>query len=609
MLRKSNLLLIAGAATVALLAGCASREEAKIGIEANQAGTTKAMELRRGLEAQRGPANVRMRDKVYLGDTGVKSTNGEPLPLKLEGSKSVTLNAAAPMNLVEIARRVHELTGIPVEDADLVYYYSGTDAGSGGQGSGGQGGQGGQGGGSGQGAEISMFDLAAAGSASSTNPMSPIDVKYTGSLSGLLDLISTRYGISWEYKAGVIRFKGDQTRSYTLYAFPTDVTQTNTISGQVIGSGQSGGSEGGANTQSQASNGVTSSVALKYWSTVKATIDNIVGVSGRVAITPETGTVTVTARPSVQRMVEDYVRQENRRLGRQVAIDVKVLSLTINNSDSVNFNLNALMSSLGKGIGGAFESVAPYAVENAASLSVGILNQVTQAGKTFSGGYEIDPEDSPRYIEDPANPGKYMIDPETPGKYLPRKGSSAIIQALSEKGSVSLLTSASVTTLNNQPAPVQVVSQTGYLAEVEVSTSEGVVSQALKPGTVTTGFNMNLLPRILSNGEILLNYNVALSDLNAINTFSSGSGANSAQIQIPDVATRSFQQNVRMNNGSTLVLGGFERQVNNLSDRGTGASWNWLAGGGFKADNQKEVIVILLTPVVLDNPNQLAIPR
>ena len=89
-----------------------------------------------------------------------------------------------------------------------------------------------QGGGSGQGAEISMFDLAAAGSASSTNPMSPIDVKYTGSLSGLLDLISTRYGISWEYKAGVIRFKGDQTRSYTLYAFPTDVTQTNTISGQ-----------------------------------------------------------------------------------------------------------------------------------------------------------------------------------------------------------------------------------------------------------------------------------------------------------------------------------------------------------------------------------------
>ena len=596
MTSKTPRVLVLGAvAAVALLAGCASREEAKTAYTKNQDSASQALDLRRNLEAEKGPSNVRMRDKVYLGDTGIRSTNGEPLPEKLQGPKSVNLTSSAPMNLVEIARRIHDITGIPVEDADLLYYYTGSKdnaaassptpsapaAGA-----------------NGAPPDISMFDLAAANGALSTDPMAPIDVKYTGSLSGLLDLVAGRYAVSWEYKAGVIRFKGDQTKTYTLYSFPTEISQTNTISGQIMGSGNA---EGSASSSSSTS-GITSTVKLNYLSTVEAAIKNIVGVAGRFSITPDTGSITVTARPAIQRAVEDYVRAENRKLGRQVAIDVKVLSLTLNNSDSVSFNLNALVSSVSKSVGGTFTSVAPFAVENAASLGVGIINDLTNAGQSLSGGYTV--KTQPEYIFDPTT-GKYTIDPENPGSYVKGAGSQAIIQALSEKGTVSLLTSSSVTTLNNQPAPVQVVTQTGYLAEVAVTSTESGTTQSLKPGTVTTGFNMNLLPRILSNGEVFLNYNVSLSDLNALNTY--GSGDN--QIQVPDVATRSFQQNVRMNNGATLVLAGFERQSNNLTDRGTGHSMNWLLGGGMSAQNKREVIVILLTPVVLENPNKLAVQR
>src|SRR5690606_28678427 len=138
----------------------------------------------------------------------------------------------------------------------------------------------------------------------------------------------------------------------------------------------------------------------------------------------------------------------------------------------------------------------------------------------------------------------------------------------------------SITTLNLKPAPILIGRQTTYLAEVSTTALAGngtgsSSTQSLTPGTITTGFNMTLLPYLMDGPEMLLQYSVNLSALNAMNTASSGGN----MIQMPDLDNRIFSQSVRLRSGETLVLSGFDQTINNAKKRGTGDPNFWLLGG------------------------------
>jgi type IVB pilus formation R64 PilN family outer membrane protein len=172
-----------------------------------------------------------------------------------------------------------------------------------------------------------------------------------------------------------------------------------------------------------------------------------------------------------------------------------------------------------------------------------------------------------------------------------------MISALSSQGKVRRKTSASITTLNNQPVPVQVATQQGYLASVSTTNTANVGSQtSLVPGTVTTGFNMTLLPHLLDNGTVLLQFYTNISSLLQLQTVQSGG----QQIQTPNVDTRNFLQRVSMKSGETLVLSGYEGTDDNLAQQGVGKPTNYLLGGGYDGTRQREVIVILITPIMMN---------
>jgi type IVB pilus formation R64 PilN family outer membrane protein len=160
-------------------------------------------------------------------------------------------------------------------------------------------------------------------------------------------------------------------------------------------------------------------------------------------------------------------------------------------------------------------------------------------------------------------------------------------------------TSASVTTLNNQPVPVQVATQQGYLASISTTNTANVGSQtSLTPGTVTTGFNMTLLPHVLDDGTVLMQFYTNLSSLIALQPVSSG-GSNPLTIQTPEIDTRNFLQRVAMKSGATLVISGYEGTNDNLTSRGIGKAENYVLGGGFGASRSRDIIVILITPITM----------
>ena len=111
-------------------------------------------------------------------------------------------------------------------------------------------------------------------------------------------------------------------------------------------------------------------------------------------------------------------------------------------------------------------------------------------------------------------------------------------------------------------------------------------------------------------------FNLTLSDLlslDAVNVSggssssssdddSSSSGGDSEFIQNPVIETRGFTQEVAMKSGETLILAGYERVEDTTDKQGVGNPKNTLLGGSQTAEKDRTVLVIMLTPVVLESP-------
>lgn len=389
-------------------------------------------------------------------------------------------------------------------------------------------------------------------------------------LSGLLDSITSRMGLSWSYRDKAVSIYYLDTRNFKIYAIPSKtsmeyVVQSGTQlagAGSSASSGLSSSAPGTTTTGANVSGGSnqTTKVAIEASLTddMRTTLEAMVtpGI-GRVSVGANSVTVTDT-KPVLDRIAK-YMEQENRNITRQALFNVTVASVTLSDTDGLGLDLNLVYKSL-SGNYGINLSNAFSAGPNAASGSVGVLD-------TASGG-------AARFA-----------------------GSKAILTALSTQGRVSVLTQPSVTTLNLQPVPVQVAKQTSYLASVATTNTAQVGSTAtLTPGTVTTGFSMDLLPYIMEGDEMLLQFTMNLSPDARLRTAESGDN----KIEVPEVDSRIFSQRVKMHSGQTLILSGFEQRVDNGSKSGVGNPSNWLLGGGGNSDNRREVIVIIITPIILD---------
>lgn len=378
-----------------------------------------------------------------------------------------------------------------------------------------------------------------------------------GDFKGLLDVVAARFGVFWKYVNGTIQFYYTDSRTYQIHAIPGDSTFTASVASgakSTAGGGSSAGGEAagasGLTTTNSQNTGVKSQ--LSVYSNIEKSVLAMLSMHGRVVSSSSTGTMTVVDTPDVLDRVATYIEEQNKLLSRQVTINVTVLRVLLDQGDNYGIQWNLVYENLQSHFGIVNQLAT---VENATSFSAGIL--------------------------------------KSSGKW---SGTKAIVQALSTQGKVSQETSASVVTLNNQPVPVQVATETTYLKSSQTTLTQLVgATTTLDPGMVTTGFNMSLLPHVLGNGVIQLQFSTDISALTSLASYSS----NNSSIQTPVVDTRNFLQRVQMKSNETLIISGFEQTEDALKRNGTGDPKNMLLGGSSSATKGKEVIVILITPVVM----------
>ncbi len=101
-----------------------------------------------------------------------------------------------------------------------------------------------------------------------------------------------------------------------------------------------------------------------------------------------------------------------------------------------------------------------------------------------------------------------------------------------------------------------------------------------------------------SNGSSNNNANTNTNDNNNNNS----TGGDVTVVQLPKMQTRGFMQEIAMTSGSTLVLTGFENTQDVTETAGIGKARMGVLGGKAYATKLRTVMVILLTPEVLQSP-------
>ncbi|WAC74557.1 PilN family type IVB pilus formation outer membrane protein [Roseateles sp. SL47] len=560
---------LAAATLLALLAGCTGLTQRvdRETDELNRRASSHAQAVGTTVEGGRSDG-VQVRDGIWIGKTSIRMQEAETLPAVF--SSPVTFNRRV-RSLSEFAERVAVLAGVPTRvtpDALEVSLGGGRAAPRAGA------------------APMASTSGAAIPPPSSlqqslpgagTGAMLPMGdglgaylVYRNGDLKGLLDLAATRFGVSWKYTQGLIEFLHVDTRTFQVNAVPGDsalsanVGNTSTTGGEggnggsggLTSTSAGGGTGGGGSTTSNAQNTAVRS-QLSVFSSLEKSVAAMLSPHGTVVSSTATGTLTVTDTPAILARVEKFLERENRTLSKQVMINVTVLAVSLSDEDNYGLNWNLVYSDLFRryGVRSAF-GAGQSSTEFAASI-------LDTSGSRFA-------------------------------------GSSLMINALSTQGKVRKETSASVATLNHQPVPVQVARQTAYLKSSQTTITANVGSTtSLTPGVVTSGFTMTVLPNLLDNGTVMLQFSTDISTLRRLNLISSTGNGNGTQIQTPEVDTRNFLQRVAMKSGQTLVVSGFEQMEGNVDRQGTVVPSNVLFGGGVATRSNKEVIVILITPITM----------
>jgi type IVB pilus formation R64 PilN family outer membrane protein len=304
-------------------------------------------------------------------------------------------------------------------------------------------------------------------------------------------------------------------------------------------------------TMAVGSGSMSSSTAIEsdVWAEARDALQGIVSDGASLSVSPSTGIVTATATITDQKRIADYIETLNEAIGQQIAFDVYVLTVSLSDTRSAGVDLQAAFNTTGAQVG--WTGQPGMASDSVGSANIGLI----------SGNFSLE----------------------------------ALVSALSRQGEVSVATRAGTTTSNNRMAPIEVVDNFSYLASVSIdrdaSGNDRVNRQAAQEAT---GFQLQLLPRIMSNREIMLQYSVELSELNELRTFGDGNQA----IQLPDISTTSFEQQAIVGNGQTIVMAGFERTRSDYTETRSGSLLGF--GGGNEASNERVATVIMITPRVID---------
>lgn len=308
-----------------------------------------------------------------------------------------------------------------------------------------------------------------------------------------------------------------------------------------------------------------------FWSSLHSTIVSIVGgenESRLVTVSPQAGMIVVKALPSELSAVREFLERSELSVKRQVILEAKILEVRLNDGFEAGVNWNAISGSLQQ--------------LYSKNISYGSINNIAQpniisAGKTISSVLEV-------------------------------QDISKLLSLLETQGSVQVLSSPRVSTVNNQKAVIRVGADEYFVTGISSNTTSNATSISSTPNIELSpffsGISLDVTPQISEDGEVILHIHPVVSDVtDQQKEFTVGDQNFSLPLALRGI--RESDSIVKAGNGQVIVLGGLMQESKNHNDGkrpllGDIPVVNALFRTKSKAKSKTE-LVILLRPIVVDD--------
>jgi MSHA biogenesis protein MshL len=356
--------------------------------------------------------------------------------------------------------------------------------------------------------------------------------------------------------------------------------------------GQPSGGSGG--TVANLTSRVQTTTDNDFWGSLTVALSAIIGnADGRkVVVNPQSGIIVVSALPREVRQVEAYLRATQTVVDRQVMLEAKILDVTLNEQFQAGVNWAAFRSGANSksALGVAAPGTTLAAASSGTPSSLSSDSVTVYPGRLGS-------------VAATALGNGFM------GLALQTSNFAALLSFLEEQGTVSVLSSPRIATINNQKAILKVGTDELYVTNVTTTTTASATGGTVSTPSVTlqpyfSGISLDVTPQVDEDNNIVLHIHPAISVVTEREKIID-LGATLGIFQLP-LASSSINETdsiVRVSDGNIVAIGGLMTQ-NQTQDRsqlpglgnvpGVGMLFGQRANTGSKRE-----LVILLKPTVI----------
>ena len=363
-----------------------------------------------------------------------------------------------------------------------------------------------------------------------------------------MNVILDSVNLYWEQRHGIVYVKDVHTRTFEVNYIRMARGGTSTSQAQVTSSG-SGGEVGLISVSNQDQ--------VKFWAEIETQLKSLLSKTGRVVVNRLSGTIQVTDHHKHVQEVENFIQSVQGALHRQVEIEARIVEVSLGDDKNLGIDWTRIASSSLLNLNTSVQT----ALTTAATGTLPVIT-ATLGGQNNNATNQV----------------------------------STVINALSEQGSVRMLSQPRLLILNNQSAMIKVGTDQPFFSQTTTPGTGGSAATVTEDvRVVTIGLVLAVTTQISADGWIMLDASPIITRL--VGTATSPLGSTAPILDIKQASTL-----VRVRDGETVVIGGLiqdetsenERKVPLLGDiPGLGA----LFTSSYK-HKQRTELVIFLTPKI-----------
>jgi MSHA biogenesis protein MshL len=401
------------------------------------------------------------------------------------------------------------------------------------------------------------------------------------SIEDVMVIVNEVYGYSYKKRANLYQILPSGMRSEIfqidyLSLKRSGISETQVTSGQVTNAGtsNSGGrnnnnNRGSDNQNSNRSNNGSVGAQIRtetesdFWAELQKTLTVLIGTGdGRsVIVTPQAGIIVVRAMPDEIDIARDFLRRAEMIMRRQVVLETKILEVQLSDSYQTGIDWSAVSdingNTLGLGIAGS-QTVSPNSIGGALSAAFN--------SEDFQG----------------------------------------VIELLETQGSVQVLSSPRISTVNNQKAVIKVGSDEFFVTEISNTTTTSTGTTTNNPEVELTpffsGIALDVTPQISEDDEIILHIHPSISKVeDQVKTITLGDQVVELPLALSTI--RETDSVVYARSGQVVVLGGLMQNKSADQNSGTPLLGEIPFLGHLFSQQRNETVknelVILLKPIIM----------